>query len=336
MSNYQGVQTRRLPPDSQEFYMSIWKAFLIASSLLLLGASAQAQTSEEQMREAEQRLAEAAQQIAELSSRQLPRVAEIERRIRIDGRPVLGVTIGSQGSSGPVEGVVIVGVSPGGAADEAGLRAGDVITAINEESLTSDSDREANSKLLDFMAGVEVGDLLALDYLRDGKSENVELSPRARGAFALAFGDGDFDVHMPSVTVAPNMSYGFVWSSNSFGDMEMVALTEGLARYFGTDRGLLIVRAPEDNEYKLQDGDVIQSIDGRDPTSVKHAMRILNSYEIGEKLDIVIVRDKRKQTISIEVPDNRSGQHWNYAAPRVEPSMIEIPARVESKIEERI
>ena len=296
---------------------------------------AQAEDVELRMREAEQRLAEAAQQIAELSTRQLPRVAEIERRIRIDGRPVLGVTVGSDKPDGPVEGVKIIGVTPGGAAEEAGLRTGDVITTINGESLTSDTGRHANTKLLDFMAGVEEGDVLEIDYLRNGKSENAEVTPRARRGFAFAFGDGDFDFHMPPVPAVPGTRHGFVWSSNGFGNMEMVALTEGLGRYFGADKGLLIVRAPEDNDFDLQDGDVIQSIDGREPTSVKHAMRILSSYESGEKLDIVIMRDKRKKTISIEMPDNRRGQHWNFSAPKVKSRVITISPRVERKVDER-
>jgi S1-C subfamily serine protease len=85
----------------------------------------------------------------------------------------------------------------------------------------------------------------------------------------------------------------------------MVSLTKDLGRYFGTDKGLLIVRAPDDESLKLRDGDVIQRIDGREPTSVTHAMRILGSYQSGETLEIEIMRDKKRQTVSVEMPDNR-------------------------------
>ncbi len=74
----------------------------------------------------------------------------------------------------PVEGVQLLGVSPGGAAEEAGLRSGDVVTSINDESLTAGSSQEANAKLLDFMQGVEEGDTLEVEYLRDGKSGRNE------------------------------------------------------------------------------------------------------------------------------------------------------------------
>jgi S1-C subfamily serine protease len=271
---------------------------------------------EQRMREAEQRLAEAAQQIAELSERQLPRVAEITRQFQLDGRPKLGITIGSE-EPGPAAGVEIMGVSPGAAAADAGLRAGDTITSINGESMTADSAEGANRKLLDFMSGVEEGDILTVDYLRNGKSGSVEVTPQAGGAHAFAFGDRAFGFSVPAAPLMPNAE-SWVWISrgSGFGDMELVSLTERLGRYFGTDKGLLVVRAPENESFKLEDGDVIQRIDGREPTSVSHAMRILGSYQSGEKFDIEIMRDKKRQTISVDMPDNRQSQSGGLILPR--------------------
>jgi len=81
---------------------------------------------------------------------------------------------------------------------------------------------------------------------------------------------------------------------------------------------------------KLQDGDVIQSIDGRKPTSVNHAMRILGSYQSGETVKIEIMRDKRKQTISIEVPDNRRSALAPLAVPKAlaAPNALVAPSAV--------
>jgi C-terminal processing protease CtpA/Prc len=277
---------------------------------------------EVRMREAEAALAEAAQQVAELSRHSLPRVAMIERIIQSGDRPVLGITIGSDEDDEPVEGVTVLGVSPGGAAEEAGLRAGDVITAVNDESLTADNDSKANEKLLDFMQGVEEGDELEIEYLRNGKTQTAEVSPRSMqgGVFAFNFDGNDFTV--PDVQVAPHMNqfgnrFLFMSGGSGLGDMEMVQLTERLGSYFGSDEGILIVRAPENEELKLQDGDVIRSIDGRKPTSVNHAMRILASYQSGETVKIEIMRDKRKQTISIEVPDSRQSHFVPNPAPPV-------------------
>lgn len=257
------------------------------------------------MKAAEEQMAEAARRLADLSLQQLPEMSELRRYVSMAGRPVLGVTIGRDGPGGPVEGVEIIGVSPGGAAAEAGLRAGDVITSINGESLTSESSDQANTKLLDFMKGVEEGDVLDVDYLRNGNAATVAVSPRSMTGHAFAFGmPPDFDVEVtpggPNVYKWAWRTAGSVWSG-----MELVTLSEQLGSYFGTDRGLLVVKAPDDQALKLQDGDVILQIGGREPTSVSHAMRILGSYESGEELEFEIMREKRKQTLSVTLPDDR-------------------------------
>jgi C-terminal processing protease CtpA/Prc len=290
---------------------------------------------ETRMRAAEAAMAKAAQQVAELSMRQLPRVARVERIMRGGRGPVLGVTIGADDDDGPVEGVTIRGVSPGGAAEEAGLRTGDIITSVNDESLTADNNDDANDKLLDFMEGVEEGDELSVEYLRNGKSMTTEVSPRPmRGVFAFNFDGHDFSVP-PGFPVPPDVPHieNYLWFSggSGLGDMELVMLTEDLGRYFGTDEGLLIVRAPENEELKLQDGDVILSIDSREPHSVNHAMRILGSYQSGETVNIEIMRDKRKRTISIDVPENRQSSVVPPAQPA--PAALAVPGvRVAPKV----
>jgi len=103
----------------------------------------EADEAEVRMREAERRLAEAARQVADLSMAQLPRMERLERMIRAGRGPVLGIMI-SPGSEEPVEGVEVLAVTPGGAAEEAGLSAGDVITSVNGEPLTAESGMAAN------------------------------------------------------------------------------------------------------------------------------------------------------------------------------------------------
>ena len=321
--------------------MAFWKKSLLLILFALISAPAFAQQGERdtrealeqrgvyavQMREAEERLAEAARKIAELSTNNLPAIIDIERRIHMGGRAVLGITIGGDDGDGPVEGVTVRGVSPGGAAADAGLQSGDIITAVNDESMTADDDEQANAKLVEFMSGVEEGDVLDVEYLRNGKQTSVEVEPRESSMLAFAFGPGRQDY---SVRVTPNMpnfdvrKFAWVSDGSGWGHMEMVSLTERLGKYFGTDKGLLVVRAPDDENLKLEDGDVIQSIDGREPKSVSHAMRILGSYQSGEQLELQIMRDKRRQTLKIEMPDNRSS--WMpHVVPRIESDVVVAP-----------
>jgi type II secretory pathway component PulC len=284
---------------------------------------------EVRMAEAERRMAEAARQVAELSMRQLPRVERIERVIRANQGPVLGVTVGAPNDGNPVEGVEVLGVTPGGAAEEAGLRAGDVITSINDESLTAANSERATEMLLEFMQGVEEGDELDIEYLRNGKSETVEVQPRPieNHVFAFEF-DGDFTGPDIEFQAGPNVRKfeNYVWATHDggFGNMELVKLTDRLGSYFGTDEGLLVVRAPGDEALKLEDGDVLLNIDGRTPNSVSHAMRILASYQGGEELKIEIMRDKRKRTIEIVMPDNRR----SWVRPEMSPRPVVAPKKV--------
>jgi len=85
--------------------------------------------------------------------------------------------------------------------------------------------------------------------------------------------------------------------------MELATLTPRLGSYFGTDKGILVVRAPEDGALKLEDGDVILSIDGRVPTSGPHATRILASYQPGEKINLRIVRERKRMDVAAVMPD---------------------------------
>ena len=310
--------------------MKMWKVLLPVAAVLLLAGQAVAQTDEEnrqreveerkaemdrRMVEAERQMAEAARQIAEISRERLPRIAEIGRRFELADKPRLGVTIESDSAPGPVEGVVVLGVSPGSAASDAGLRSGDTITAVNDESLSAASCEEANARLLDFMKGVEEGDVVELEYLRDGKVGSVEVEPRVveHKMWAWAGPEGGYEFHMPKVHVSPDamekfkMKFAFPWAGSAWGELELVELNDGLGRYFGTDRGLLVVNAPESDAFELEDGDVIQSIDGREPKDVRHAMRILSSYQAGEELELGIMRDKKKRTLDIEIPADHRG-----------------------------
>ena len=239
------------------------------------------------------------------------------------------ITVDKVHEEGPVEGVLIVGVTPGSGAADAGLRAGDIITSVDGLSLTTDNAEEAYSRLLEFMKGVNEGDKIMVGYIRDGNIGQVEVEPRIVEGHSYAwFGDDQKFVlpDMPQMNVPPDLLKKFRHAAplygSSWGDMELVELSEGLGRYFGTDRGLLVVNAPQSEAFKLQDGDVIQSIDGRVPTSVGHAMRILSSYQPGESLQLGIMRDKRRHTLTIEMPDKRTG----FLAPPPAPGLEAPPA----------
>jgi S1-C subfamily serine protease len=326
--------------------MKKWKILLPVTAILLFSGTVDAQSDQdeelrareaqkrdyaERLREAEERMEVAAREIAELTQERLPQVIELRSRMEFSNTPRIGITIDSEDDEGAVAGVTISGVTPDSAADDAGLHAGDVITAVNGESMSAASSREANALLLDFMQGVEEGDVLQVEYLRNGKPGSVEVAPRVIEMHAFSWMPDGRNLHLERIPGVPNVirefniESGFPWIGSAWGSMELVELNAGLGKYFGTETGLLVVSAPDLDGLQLQDGDVIQSIDGREPKDVRHAMRILSSYEAGESLQLGIMRDKKKRTIDVEIPANHRGAL--FAPPPAKPARVPLPDR---------
>ena len=251
--------------------------------------------------DAQKRLNNAAKEIADLSSMNINGLftGAGERRA------MLGVNIDTEKNSDD-EGVRVLGVSPGGPAEEAGIKSGDVLLSINHNKLLGDDDESSAAKLLSFMSDVQPGDEVEVEYLRGKqiRTAKIEAEPVRASVFSFSgkggpngfsfSNGGDFEFLMPD-----NFRE---FSLGQWGDLRLVALSEDLGEYFGVDEGLLVVRAPDDDTLKLRDGDVILSIDSREPEDPRHAMRILRSYRAGEKVQIQIVRKKKKQELDLELP----------------------------------
>jgi C-terminal processing protease CtpA/Prc len=267
---------------------------------------------ERQLEQARKDLEQAARQVAQLSGQLAqPFVRDFSRNFRYVGRrAMLGFV-----TEDVERGVRVASVTPNGPAAEAGLKVGDTITEIDGAHLTDTratggSKQSPTELLLAQMANVDPGESVKLRVVNEAGAErdvtvktrataNVWVNPPtppgvpgAPGAYAFGFqGPGNF----------------WFFGSNPWAQMQLVALTPGLGSYFGTNKGLLVVRAPENAALQLKDGDVILDIGGREPTSPEHALRILGSFQRGEPLKITIMRNKSKQTLDVKLPADAPG-----------------------------
>jgi len=266
---------------------------------------------EHAMQEAQRALESAQGEIAEIEVIAGPgRTLMIgERRGR---RAMIGITlVGEDGEQRSDDGVYVSAVSPGGPADQAGLRAGDLLIRIDDTPLDTRDGVSPERALVEYMSGVDPGEAVELTYLRDGDRDSVAVQTEAQGPQVFAFSGGPggrlrFDDDDSPMRFRMDPDTGRMMGvRGSWIDMELVSLSEGADDYFGTDSGILVVRAPDDADFELKDWDVIAEIGGRVPRDPSHALRILRSYMPGETLELTIYRNKRRQTLEVTVPELR-------------------------------
>lgn len=319
-------------------------------------ATAQARDAEREELRAVQRELQRAHENLRRASRE---VAQVHREInrpaarvveyRFSGdetdRAVIGVILGGETDAG----VKVLGVSPDGPAERAGMAPGDTIVAVMDQPLAG-GNAEPQRLLVDALKDIEVGDEISVTVLRDGHKVPLELVASKREPFtwhswsqlATAPVDDPMSqvfierIEMPEIDEAAleermqvlrqrfsDGDWEFEFEDFSdFGDavisgtdiwigmpltrgLRMTEIEPGLGRYFDTDQGVLVLQALDDNGLKLQSGDVILRVGNINVTRPADVMRALRDVESGATLQIAIKRDRRDQTLEIQLPQER-------------------------------
>lgn len=271
-------------------------------------------------------------------------------------RPVLGVILGNSTDVG----IKVLGVSPDGPAERAGVEAGDVIVALGGRVLSA-VDEDGNTRkglniaLKDIKAeeqvivsverGSETLDLTVVPEVREPLSwQSVVRFPSAPTASAVIDGTVMIErIVVPEINTealteqieqmrveieerrvfiesrgdAPELERHYKFQFGDMSDMGDFALHDtnawfgmplaaglrlaevdpALGEYFKTDRGVLVLKAKEDNPLLLQSGDVVLNLHGTDVNSPAEFMRALRDLEPGDELVIDIKRNRKSKTL---------------------------------------
>ncbi len=193
-------------------------------------------------------------------------------------RGLLGVTV--QGITSDLaaglglnkaEGALVSGVTPGGAAEKAGIKRGDVITGYQGRPVV-DTNSFRNE-----IAATKPGTTIALQVLRDGRSSEVKATLAENTARGNARGEGE------DREGAASGKYG----------LTVEPVTPDIARQLNLDRdtrGVVITDvdpAGAAASAGLREGDVIQQVNGKPVGSAEEVRSALNAS--GDKPAVLLI-----------------------------------------------
>lgn len=154
---------------------------LAACLILITGTAAWAQSSEEELAAARAELQEAQRVMRETSKRMAELSRQLGEQRRTQTRSILrdrgdrariGILMGDPERDG---GIRIIGVTPGGPSEDAGVEAGDVLVMVNGESLNASAGRRARS-LTRMLRDLKEGDEVDLVIERDGEVKELTVT----------------------------------------------------------------------------------------------------------------------------------------------------------------
>jgi len=94
---------------------------------------------------------------------------------------------------------------------------------------------------------------------------------------------------------APRLLSAFRWNG-----LNLASLDPQLGRYFGTDKGVLVLSSGELDG--LQAGDVIQRVDGKAVGSPREVMDVLRDKDDGDKVAVDYLRDRKSGQARVAIP----------------------------------
>jgi serine protease Do len=187
------------------------------------------------------------------------------------------------------EGALIQEVQKDGAAEDAGIKAGDVVITIDGKNI------KASNELQSLIARKHPGEKVSLKIFRDGKSleKTVTLRAREEEKDIAKNGDDDQSKEKDDAEAASSKTVTF----ENLG-LSVQALTSDIKKQSKVDNGVVVsnvVPMSEAFNNGLTQGDIILQADKKDINSTKDFKNIVDKKKGG---DAILLRIKRGETVS--------------------------------------
>lgn len=214
-----------------------------------------------------------------------------------DGAAYLGVTVEEE-TELPDGGARVTGVTDDSPADEAGIRKGDVIRAIDDEAVFGPAGLTKRIRERD------PGDTVRLRLDRAGREMSYEVELRKRPGFRVLTTDrlGKVAEAWPRGVLARSPRFG-----RPLLGVQLTETTPELREHFGAgpDAGVLVSKVLSGTPAEkagIRVGDMIVAVDGREIADVEDLVRELGRRE-GESFPVEVIREGKRRKIEVELPE---------------------------------
>lgn len=196
----------------------------------------------------------------------------------------------------PVEyGVIVNEVVENSPAEKAGVEEDDIIIKIDGSKISHQLD------LVDMIEESRPGDKITLTIIRDDDELKLPVVLKKKPS--------DKFIWTSKAPKAKSYAYSFFYDDErSYLGVSLMDLTRQLGDFFGVDKGkgALITEVHEDSPAEgagLKAGDVIVAVDNDKVFDAEDVKEAVGDKEPGEKVDVMIVRNKKEMTIPVEVAE---------------------------------
>lgn len=289
----------------------------------------------DQMRELSRKMADLSAKLGDVGPR-----AYAYRYLGDPERGMVGVVFDGDDQG---RGLRVKAVTPGGPADKAGIHNNDILVSVDGKSLANEKHDRALHGISLGEIKVDQTLKLGVLRDGKTSDISVKAERREPYNFAWAFGDNDGDNPVISLSKGdhPMITLGDVGDvteinkkvneqvreavrqarvyervgnqvkrsmqrfdfSTPWWGLNLVGLNSDLGGYFGTDKGVLVVSADEEEFKALKSGDVLQEVGGRKVERPEDALRLLREHGAGSEVKVQVLRQHKPITLSLTAPE---------------------------------